>query len=132
MSCADLIETLIKCQNTTFLPQTHTLCLWITVLISFIQSLFPLRELCLIFCFSFVFVILLKIHKHSQCCTEKKKSPCLFFFSVAPSLAAVLALPHTGFPLISFLFRRAKTERKGEEKNRAIDLSCILYQFCPV
>lgn len=61
--------------------------------------------------------------------TEKKP-----LFATA-SLALDRRTPtHAGCALIPLFFRRAKTQRARErgKKNGAIDLSCILYQFCPV
>lgn len=126
MSCADLIETNKMSKYNLSPSRTHIhtqMCLWITFLISFIQSVFAFHALCLIFRFFFVFVIHHKIHKHPQSCMEEKKNPppyFLLFLFFGGFLLLPLLLPflhsHTLDSLSSLFYLEGQRQREKEKK----------------
>lgn len=132
MSSADLVETLIKCQNTTsyfslcqahthlndsesthFLNLFHAFC--------FVFLFFAFHAPCLIFFFFFTSLFSLtkytNIHRHARK-IKKKKSLFCYSFTCRRSCTP----PHTGFPLISFFFiekgKDIAREKEREEKEK--------------
>lgn len=100
MSSADLIETLIKCQNArAFLAHEDTNTLNVSLyhfVQAFLSIFFSFPSLVSNF-LSFLFTLSFILPEYTNIYTLHSLFYGFFF-----SFAAVPALPHTGFPLISF------------------------------